>query len=485
MLNIETKKHDQFTLELKVGYSHGDQRFPVSDFVMNTWVFIPDSLYINQKTYTKSDFYRDTRSHIRLMTPIYSLHELVEADCQPFQLLAASWENYRQETSLENRKELEHQLKMLGNIVRSALRSRGRALALEKDSGRALSLLTETFQDIAFVQSRLRTLFLSENKTKSSAELPSAFRKTDAYIACTVAFYLSKVSTMMKEHHRSIREAVQNLFVSYFEQEQEYLTAQGYPVPMLRDKLRNQEYLKQMSALRRFVESDLYLFVRKKNNTFLAQQILFMLAAGLSMIFATIVSFSFQQTYGNFTRPLFIALVVSYMFKDRIKDFLRYWFANKLGSKYYDYRTKLDMRGKYIGQGKEGFDFVNETRIPEEVKNLRMQGEEDPDSVPPESILLYRRRMILFGRRLSRLSRYAFPGVNEIIRINLKDFLRRMDNPHTGVPVFQKTGDFQEVQVERLYHLVFIVQFSYQGHIYYKRYRLEVNRRGLKQVREW
>ena len=246
MLNIETKKHDQFTLELKVGYSHGDQRFPVSDFVMNTWVFIPDSLYINQKTYTKSDFYRDTRSHIRLMTPIYSLHELVEADCQPFQLLAASWENYRQETSLENRKELEHQLKMLGNIVRSALRSRGRALALEKDSGRALSLLTETFQDIAFVQSRLRTLFLSENKTKSSAELPSDFRKTDAYIACTVAFYLSKVSTMMKEHHRSIREAVQNLFVSYFEPEQEYLTAQGYSVPMLREKLRNQEYLKQI-----------------------------------------------------------------------------------------------------------------------------------------------------------------------------------------------------------------------------------------------
>ena len=93
--------------------------------------------------------------------------------------------------------------------------------------------------------------------------------------------------------------------------------------------------------------------------------------------------------------------------------------------------------------------------------------------------------MILFGRRLSRLSRYAFPGVNEIIRINLKDFLRRMDNPHTGVPVFQKTGDFQEVQVERLYHFVFIVQFSYQGHIYYKRYRLEVNRRVLKQVREW
>lgn len=82
-------------------------------------------------------------------------------------------------------------------------------------------------------------------------------------------------------------------------------------------------------------------------------------------------------------------------------------------------------------------------------------------------------------------SRYAFPGVNEIIRINLKDIVRRMDNPHVEVPVFQKQGDFQQVQVERLYHLVFVVQMNHQGQVYYKRYRLELNRRGVKQIREW
>lgn len=485
MLNIEAKKHDQFTVEFKVGYSHGDQPFPVSDFVMNTWVFIPDSLYINPKTYTKSDFYRDTRSYIRLMTPIYALHELVEPDCQPFLLLSSTLEDYSRNPSEENRKELEHQLKMQGNIIRSALRARSRALTLEKDAGRCLSLLQETFQDLTTLQQKYRTLFGTDRLPASSTAVWNAFQKTDAYICCMVAFYMSSVSPVLKEHHHAERGRIQALYAAYFEREQTYQLHQGYLYPTLRDRQRNQEFLKQMSSLRRFVESDLYLFVRKKNNTFLAQQLLFMIAAGMSMIFATIVSFSFQQTYGNFTRPLFIALVVSYMFKDRIKDFLRYWFANKLGSKYYDYRTKLDMRGKYIGQGKEGFDFVNEGRIPEAVRKLRLQGEGEPESIPPESILLYRRRMILFGRRLSRLSRYAFPGVNEIIRINLKDFLRRMDNPHTGVPVFQRQGDFQEVQVERLYHLVFIVQFSHQGHIYYKRYRLEMNRRGLKQISEW
>lgn len=58
--------------------------------------------------------------------------------------------------------------------------------------------------------------------------------------------------------------------------------------------------------------------------------------------------------------PLFIALVVSYMFKDRIKDLMHYWFANKLGSKFYDYKIKLVMHGEPVGWGKEGCDFVNE-----------------------------------------------------------------------------------------------------------------------------
>ena len=74
--------------------------------------------------------------------------------------------------------------------------------------------------------------------------------------------------------------------------------------------------------------------------------------------------FSFQQTYGNFTMPLFIALVVSYMFKDRIKDLMHYWFANKLGSKFYDYKIKLVMHGEPVGWGKEGCDFVNEEKLP-------------------------------------------------------------------------------------------------------------------------
>lgn len=485
MLHIETKKHDQFTLEFKIGYSHGDRPVPVSDFVMNTWVFIPDSLYINAKTYSKSDFYRDTRSYIRLMTPIFSLHELIEEDCQPFVLLSEALTDYRHTYLPDDFRNLEHQLKMLGNIVRSALRSRSRALSQEKDDMRCLSLLEETFRDLETAQHRLRSLFADDADTVLGCVAFEAFRKTDAYLCSMIFYYLSRRVEELKTHHHMVSVQICALAQEYFDAATAYQQEKGYCFPEFRNKMRNQCFLKKISRLRRFVESDLYLQVRKKNNTFLLQQLLFMMAAGLSMIFATIISFSFQQTYGNFTRPLFIALVVSYMFKDRIKDFLRYWFSNKLGSKYYDYRTKLEMRGKYIGQGKEGFDFVNEGRIPKTVRRLRQEGEENEGVLSPESVLLYRRRMILWGQRLSRISRYAFSGVNEIVRINLKDFLRRMDNPYSEISVYQGKGEFQKNQVERLYELVVIVQFSYQKHTYYKRYRLLVNRRGLKQIQEW
>lgn len=485
MLSVEVKKHDQFTVEFKVGYSHADQQLPVSDFVMNTWVFLPDSLYINHKTYSKSDFYRDLRSYIRLITPVYHLSDLTQLSCHPFDMLVTSLHQYRQIASEQNSKDLEHQLKMLGNIVRSALRARCKALVLERDTERCMSMLRDTFHELQAIQGHLRELFSEKDNHLKNLNQMDAFQKTDAYLCAIIAHYMSGIQPKLKEHHYSRKQVIQNMYASYFRTEQAYQVNRDYLCASLRDKKRNQDFLKQILRLRRFVERDLYLTVRKKNNTFLAQQILFMVAAGMSMIFATIVSFSFQQTYGNFTRPLFIALVVSYMFKDRIKDFLRYWFANKLGSKYYDYRTKLDMRGKYIGQGKEGCDFVNEGRVPEAVKKVRLRGEDEPLDLAPESVLLYRRRMILFGRRMLQQSRYAFPGVNEIIRINLKDIVRRMDNPHVEVPVFQKQGDFQQVQVERLYYLVFVVQMNHQGQVYYKRYRLELNRRGVKQIREW
>ena len=55
----------------------------------------------------------------------------------------------------------------------------------------------------------------------------------------------------------------------------------------------------------------------------LVEQTIYAIAAGLAMLFATGVAFISQRRYGNLTLPFFVALVISYMFKDRIKEILR------------------------------------------------------------------------------------------------------------------------------------------------------------------
>ena len=78
MINLTTKIHDKFTLEFKVGFNTEKAIKPMkySDFVMNTWIFVPYSLDINAAKYSKDDFYRDLKSDVRLITPDYDLHDL-------------------------------------------------------------------------------------------------------------------------------------------------------------------------------------------------------------------------------------------------------------------------------------------------------------------------------------------------------------------------------------------------------------------------
>ena len=89
------------------------------------------------------------------------------------------------------------------------------------------------------------------------------------------------------------------------------------------------------------------------------------------MILATVVLFFFKQKYGNFTTPFFFALVISYMLKDRIKEIVRYLFANNRKIRYYDNKTTLYIKERKIGDNREGFDIIPQTKVPQEIMDIR------------------------------------------------------------------------------------------------------------------
>ena len=79
------------------------------------------------------------------------------------------------------------------------------------------------------------------------------------------------------------------------------------------------------------------------------------------MVFATVVAFYSQAKYGTLTFPVFVALVVGYMFKDHIKEVGRSLFA-KCAPYLYDQRTVLyTPDGSHeIGHFREKMIFMNQ-----------------------------------------------------------------------------------------------------------------------------
>lgn len=487
MLEINGKIHDRYTLEFKVGYSHHSPDTAVSDFQMDTWIFIPDSLYINAKTYSKSNFYRDFRSLVRLITPVYTLEEVAGRRLLPFSRLTECCRMMVEEPTDAHEKAYEHQVKMFGNITRSALRAALMNLNRERDAEAFRLRLDGIILLLTSIMAGYRSIPVETGLDGIGKERRAYYDLGDEYLCRAINMHLYRVVAYVQRNFRKDSEKILAATMAYIDEEWEYQRQKGYILPDDLSEERNRNFLHRAGQLKKYIESDLYILAHKKSNTFVLQQLFFMLAAGLSMVFATIISFSFQQTYGNFTRPLFIALVVSYMFKDRFKDLMHYWFSNKLGSKFYDYKIKLALHGEPVGWGKEGCDFVSEEKLPEEVRlqRGRVSELEYGHCSLRETVIVYRRRIAIFGKHLSKLSHFPLQGFNEIIRVNLREFLRRMDSPHVPVYINEGEGRYHTREAEKVYYVHFIMRYRYQGKTGYKRFRVRMNQRGIGSLMEW
>ena len=65
--------------------------------------------------------------------------------------------------------------------------------------------------------------------------------------------------------------------------------------------------------LKKFVQSSLFLDIRYKQGAPLLTHSIYGSAAALSMLFATVVAFFYQDRYGSLSRNLFFALVIAYI----------------------------------------------------------------------------------------------------------------------------------------------------------------------------
>lgn len=449
MIEIGTKIHDRFTVEFKVGFVT-EQTSRMDDFLLGMWIFVPSRLDVNPSTYTKKAFYRYFKSNIRLITPRLPLSEIVSGSSVPLNNVRNAKDDY------------DYQLRMFVSIVKSALRSSLTDIEAASPGPERRELCIGFVADVRSILNEYLTLGREEDRE-------GPHRRCGEFL-CNIS--AEAVFRAMKAGE--CREDLTSLLGEISAIRKKY----GFLSVMPGNPEANRNYIYRHGMLKKYSEEQLYLAAPKTKDGVIAEQAYYSVAAGLAMLFATVVAWAFQRQFGNLTWPLFIALIISYMMKDRIKELMRYYFSHRVGSRYFDNKAEIRHRDRTLGFMKEGMDFVKRSKVPLEVLSVRGNSSDD------ENVMLYREMLRIDRAALEKISVYRHEGINDIIRLQVQGFLRKADNPVKNVGYLDEEGNVMQIPCEKDYYLHIVLQYKQDGEECFKCFRLRMNRDGIKSVAE-
>lgn len=485
MIEVHKSIHDNFTVEFKIGYNV-DNDSSTNSFSVKTWIFMPNSLAINRLTYPSDLFYRDLKVNTRLITPTFQLNEIAQEDSIPIYNLLEAITLLTGSVNDYNVASYEYHIKMFLAIVRSSVRDTAYMIRRTSDFGDLSDLITfydTNLRQIAAQYRKLRSLLVIPTINR---ELMNIFLFGDEYISNIIDNYTFKIIRRHDTEYDLTKREIHNTLIGLIKDEHSYRLSKNFLVIDKYSTTNNREYVFRMNVLKRFVDSDLFLVVNKKQDAVLVQQVYYSLAAGISMIFATAVAFSFQQRYGTYTIPVFMALVVSYMLKDRIKELMRYYFSNKQRTRYFDNKTTISIGETVLGWSRESFDFISESKVDPEALNTRNRSPllNAENKYNKEEIILYRKLVQLEKNVLDDLDTYPTAGINEIVRFNIAHLVQKMDNPKAYYNIVSESGEIEEIAADKIYYINYVFHIQHDKQNSYKRYRVVCNRNGIIDIEE-
>ena len=481
MIDIQTKIHDKFSVEFKIGFS-GREGVKEDHFDVNSWIFIPNGLDINKQTYSKERFYADMKSNVRLLTPAFSLKQMLEGQEAPIHHVEKALEAVTAEATEERLNEFEFQLKLFASIFKSSIRNESAHLMAHPDEPDIRDRCLAYVDDVSRVLQAFRGL--RDSIGQEHEALVTKMNYADEFISHQADIRTMKV---LKAVNRSDAQQMKEAFkvlADMIVEEKDYKTSRGYSHAVIGDKDNNRRLLYRHSLLKKYIESALFLKVNTTQDGQAVKQISFSLAAGLAMMVYLLVTMPFQKYLGNYPSLIFFILVLFYILKDRIKELTRWLFAYQLKDKYYDNKTVVSIKNKAIGWLKEGMDFITEDKVPEEVLKLRNRNKlEAENKLLDEKIILYRKRVEIDNATLRNQYDYEFKGINDIIRYHINYLTKKMDNPESEITCLDENRQIQSVMAERVYNLHFVLQFKWEDQVEYKVFHVVVNRNGILSIK--
>lgn len=516
--------HDSNHFEVKLDYCLDSTRSR-SQYEVECYLFVPRSLGINRHSYPREQFYSDVQGYIRFKTPVIGLRTLADAGdpLSPLAIIDSTIDALRHDPrNLELRRRLSHELRMFGCIARAQLRDRTAALreAIRRlpdgpDGATAdlRALIERLLADLtvllgAWRQRRVEFIphWAATRSTRLSAgasghsemdrrmlagELPAVvcetYACTDEYLSQVLEHKLTNLVADIGDR-KSLAD-VRVRLVAELLAERSYRERSGYPGADHGDP---EDYLFRRGMLKKLVNSVLWLEICKQKEGRGLGNLGAAIAAGAAMAFALVAAVLGARLGAHWfvadTWGFVLAGTITYIFKDRIKEWLRGFFSSQTGRWLADYATEIrdPVSGRDIGRCRESFNYVEPDAVPSEVRALRhaQSRSEVEIEAKPEIVIKYEKDVHLSSSILIERLHLADYEVNDIMRFCVSQFLVRADDPIVRLPIYDPERDaVARREFHKTYHLnVVMVMRSAGCPATMQRIRVVFDKRGIRRL---
>ena len=458
MLIDAIKQHGKKQIEVKQKIRITDKTKKLK-YRVDTFFIFPGALQITENNFKKEEFKHNLKCYLSLSEQSPSLsglrNELSELRLSPGQ--EEESDDFYRRFCLK---------------YKTALQESSRSLMENQELS-----VEETEAFLQTVNKLLEEFRKIKSSQENSDHLVQLLDKLDEYLTVVTAFCLRDLSEVCIGEPR-------NKILSFWQEVEKY-RASRFPVESIEGESKESAFLMRWSFLKKYVQSSLFLDIRYKQGAPLLTHSIYGSAAALSMLFATVVAFFYQDRYGSLSRNLFFALVIAYIFKDRFKEIVRDWLSNVIFRRWIpDRRLFIFLGKKKVGCAKENFDFVSLNELPISNKDIL---QEDArllsDCFRQSKLTPYACDSIFRYSREITLSASEFPDeacLIDIIRFNISEFLHNLGATSEGLPFFCDNG--KSPKGEKLYNIYLFRSFCVGEKSDSEVIRVTVNAKAVRRI---
>lgn len=506
MAQPEVRGRDRRTLEIRYFLplprpGQGGEEKELS-YTLDAYFYFPHSFGISEATLLRDQFYRSASSYMRLHAPGLKLAELADLDNDnnPGTALRNQLPLLMTERSPSS-ESLAMLAQLLGAELADAatfavLRLRRLIEAVEcKLPGSNGELLeracAETCSDILKALGSVRRL-----RAKTSAYRPlmppallDGLGFAEEYASAIVDEQLAELATLI-ENSPALRDGLctatrlRARLGLTIEQVNRRRMDQGFA--MAWDE-RPEYFSYRMALLKDELERALYVDTRRLVRDPFYQNSAAVVAASLAATWATLAQIPLLSTdLATEHRLLVLGFAVgAYALKDRIKEWTRTSLTSRILRWDHDRKVLGNALaavgfGEFSGRARERMRFMEPQQVPAEVARLRLAHRKMRMLASEQEHVLHYHRWLEF-RSSERPVPSGF-GVQDLFRLGLDEFIKRLDDPIDQVSFYDhKSAQFKTVQVPKVYHLnlVLIARNVMTNEQVQTRTRIILNQQGI------